>query len=124
VQIEDALARLDKDEAIGANQLSSLHLSGASSTILKLRLKGMLSKRKTSLSENIMKQKKGRELLRSLLKCPHCGGEGYTMVNTYDRVDGKVTQTLKSKACEGCGGTGKAKISPNIEEMIVKEMSS
>ncbi len=116
--IEESLKHIEKGEQIEETSLKKLGLTGQSPTVIKLRLKGMLSSRKTNLSKYKSKQHSNRELLNDLLKCPACGGLGSKTITSYNRSDGKVTPILNVETCKTCGGSGKAIISSNILEMI------
>jgi len=118
ILIEEALKHLEKGEQIKSESLNRLGLTGQLSTVLKLRLKRMLSSRKTMLSEYKSKQRSDQELLNNLLKCPACGGLGSKVTTSYNRSDGKVAPMLKVEPCGICGGTGRATISARVLEMI------
>lgn len=116
--IEESLIQLDKGEQIDEISLKKLGISRTTPTVLKLRLKGILSTKKANLSSYRSSQKNSWDLLDDLLKCPVCGGLGLKSLLSYNRSDGKVTPVLNAETCTICGGSGKAKFSPRILNLV------
>jgi len=116
---EELLHQIAERKEIEFEKLKKLGLNQQSQTALKLRLKGILATKKPTLSELKASYSKNRELLRNLLNCPVCQGQGTITRVTYDRSEGRIAQVTKTEKCVDCGGTGKANVSDYVKSLIL-----
>ncbi|MBS7619329.1 hypothetical protein KEJ21_01590 [Candidatus Bathyarchaeota archaeon] len=116
--IENLILELDEGKKLNEDYLNSLGLSPLPKIVLKLRLKGLETAKKSSVIEQKSKLKTKKGILEDLIKCPTCNGMGNITERTYDRSDGRITQIIKTNICIECKGTGKSELSDYIMDLI------
>jgi hypothetical protein len=116
---EELLHQIALGKEAESEKIQELGLTQQSPMALKLRLKGILATKKSTLSELKATYSKNRELLHDLSKCPACQGNGHITKIAYDRSEGKITQITKTDECPACGGTGQAELSDHIKNLML-----
>lgn len=102
-----------------AEQLKVLGLSqDLDERVLKLRLRGILSQKMGQLSGEKAEQHRSLELLRDLLKCPECRGQGSVTTSKYIRGENQIANLTSTNPCGSCGGTGLSRLSKETRESM------
>jgi len=115
---ENLLQKINDTEKVNVEDLQIFGLTQQSPTTLKLRLRGILSTKRSKLSELKKNYNNDLQLLQDLKKCPACQGKGTITKVSYTRDERIITPITKTEQCSNCTGTGEASLSSHVKTLI------
>ncbi|MEM3041267.1 MAG: zinc finger-like domain-containing protein [Nitrososphaerota archaeon] len=114
--LTELLAKARSGENVDREELSAFGLEATSSTLLRLRLQGLINEKNRALESLILRLRSIDESLKLLEVCPSCGGRGTVYQTQYERADGIVTTSVKTIPCAYCKGTGRLDLGDEVRQ--------
>ncbi|MHA1973143.1 MAG: hypothetical protein ACTSW1_09130 [Candidatus Hodarchaeales archaeon] len=106
------------NEPLDPELLMLLEIGAPRGYALRIKLRGLLSIKKSRLHEVNSNIKQEIEILQKITICPYCRGSGEVMDHGYERFERRIHTTTSSKNCEHCNGTGITNLGEEVEKMV------
>jgi hypothetical protein len=100
------------------HKLESLELRSLTGLALRMRLQGLLQVKQSRLHELKSDLRRDMDILRKISVCPYCQGSGETLSHKYERSEGAIHNTVQTRKCGNCNGTGIIELGPEVTRIM------
>jgi hypothetical protein len=116
--IEQVLEDLRANRSPNKTLLDFLEIGPSKGFALRMKLRGLLSIKKSKLQKIVSSMKQDIDILQKISVCPYCGGSGEEQSHGYERSGRRIHTTISLDKCEQCGGSGKSELGRDVEKIV------